>query len=274
MPQDDVSPTCSSGARGGAASVAVTSPCLYVRISHAAMPYIILQLLELLQMKDKTEYHFSSSLLKSFLADSLVHCPPSPSSSSNDDDDTTLPPAPSKRRVALTEAQLECSTAIAEKVLRLADLHNRNLQTFTACVFRELDLDAHLADVKSRDPELRTKRAKKIIKIQALQKMVFQQLESVESILPLLQGRAAAVMPGPFHVIFKYDCLLDLPKGGGGAWQGLTFQIAYAASPSSSAPSSVPVWEEVGGGGIYDVTQHTALTPREVAKVCPQFNLV
>ncbi len=223
-------------------------------------------------MKDKTEFYFNSSLVKSFLIESLVHCPPSPSSSFEGDDDAasllgfSSPPPPSKRRVSLAEAQLECSAGIAEKVLRLADLHSRNLQTFTASVMRELDLEAHLADIKSRDPELRTKRAKKIIKIQSLQKMVFQQLESVESILPVLQNRALAVMPGFCHMIFKYDCLLDLPKGGGGAWQGLIFQIAFAP-PSSAAAAAIPVWEEVGCGGIYDVSQQTALVPRDAVKV-------
>lgn len=220
-------------------------------------------------MKDKAEFYFNSSLVKAYLSESLMHSPPSPSS--NDDDDAadllgfTSPPPPSKRRIALTEAQLDCSPAIAEKVLRLADLHHRNLQTFTASVMKELDLEAHLVDIKSRDPELRTKRAKKIIKIQALQRMVFQQLESVESLLPLLQIRACSA--GPCHVIFKYDCLLDLPKGGGGAWQGLTFQIAYAAPPSLSGSAPVAVWEDAGGGGIYDVSQQSTLAPRDAVKV-------
>jgi hypothetical protein len=262
MPPDDSSPSA-----GGSKSAAAQSACLCVRISHAAVPYIIIQLLELLQMKDKSVYYFNSGLMKAFLSDSLVTCPPSPTSSMDDDDDAALPPPPSKRRTTTIEVQLECSAGIAEKVLRLADLRNRNLQTFVAAVTRELELEAHLADVKSRDPELRTKRAKKIIKIQALQKMVLQQLECVDSILPLLQSRSTAAMPGACHVTFLYDCLLDLRKGGGGAWQGLTFQIAYATPQSSAAASSAPVWEEVAGGGIYDVSQQTAPAAREMAKV-------
>jgi hypothetical protein len=262
MPSDDGSPSS-----GGSKNAAAQSACLCVRISHAAVPYIIIQLLELLQMKDKSEYYFNSGLMKAFLSDSLVKYPPSPSSSMDDDDVAALPSLPSKRRTTAIEVQLECSAAIAEKVLRLADLRNRNMQTFVATVTRELDLEAHLADVKSRDPELRTKRAKKIIKIQALQKMVLQQLECVDSILPLLQSRSTTAMPGPCHVTFMYDCLLDLRKGGGGAWQGLTFQIAYATPQSSAAASSAPVWEEVAGGGIYDVSQQTAPAARDMAKV-------
>jgi hypothetical protein len=265
-PQDDSSPTA-SGAKWAGSSPA--APCLYVRISHAALPYIIMQLLELLQMSDKTEFYFNSSLVKAFLSDAHVNVPAAASlHSSQDDDDAALPPPPSKRRIMAVQAQLECSAAIAEKVLRLADLRHRNLQTFTTSVMRELGLQALLDDVKSRDPELKTKRAKKISKINDLQRMVFQQLDSVDSILPLLQGRTAGVAYSACHVIFKYDCWLDLPKGGGVAWQGLTFDIAFSTPQSTSNPKSVPVWGEVGGGGVYDVTQQSTLTSRDAGKVC------
>jgi hypothetical protein len=266
MPQDDVSPTAASGARGGAS--AVSAPYLYVRISHAALPYIIMQTLDLLQISNKAEFYFNSSLMKAFISDSLVNVPPShPLSANTNVDDENSPPPPSKRRLAAAEAQLQCSAAIAEKVLRLADLRTCNLQTFTTSIMRELGLQALLADVKSRDPELKTKRAKRLIKIIDLQKMVFDHLGPVDSLLPLLQGRAASAT-GACHVIFKYDCTLDLPRDGGSKWQGVTFQIALATPQSSPIPLSIPVWEDVGGGGIYDVTQQSALAPRDAGKVC------
>jgi hypothetical protein len=265
VPQDDASPTAASGARGGAA--AATAPYLYVRISHAALPYIIMQTLELLQMSNKAEFHFNSSLMKSFISDSLLNVPPPhPLSSTLNVDDQVPPPPPSKRRIAAAEAQLQCSAAVAEKVLRLADLRTCNLQTFTTSITRELGLQALLVDVKSRDPELKTKRAKRLIKIIDLQNMVFDHLGPVDSVLPLLQGRAASAA-GACHVIFKYDCMLDLPKDGGSKWQGASFQIALATPQSSPIPLSVPVWEDVGGGGIYDVTQQSALVPRDAGKV-------
>ena len=62
-PIEEGSPTAAAAGRWGsnaAAAAAAAAPNLYVRISHAALPYIILQLLELLQMSDKTEFYFNS----------------------------------------------------------------------------------------------------------------------------------------------------------------------------------------------------------------------
>jgi hypothetical protein len=262
LPQDDGSPSAAAASRV-AVSSAVVSPTLYVRISHAALPYIIMQMLELLQMSDKSAFYFNSSLMKAYIADSLANAP----ASTHDDEEASPPPPPSKRRIAAAEAQLECSGAIAEKVLKLADLRSRNLQTFTASIMRELGLQTLLDDVKSRDPELKTKRAKKLSKLNDLQKIVFDQLGPVDSILPLLQGRVVGAVSGMCHVIFKYDCLLDLPKEGSCKWQGVTFQIAFAPPQSASNPLSVHAWEEVGGGGIYVVTQQSSAAPRGVSKV-------
>jgi hypothetical protein len=266
-PLDDSSPTAAAGAHKSAAAAA-TLPCLYVRIGHAALPYIIIQTLELLQMSDKTEFFFNSSLMKAFISDSLLNAPPPhPSLSKHDDDDAEPPPPPSKRRVVAVEAQLECSAAIAEKVLRLADLRTRNMQTFTTRIMRELGLQALMADVKSRDPELKTKKARKISKIIDLQKIVLDYLGPVDCILPLLQSRVVGSATGTCHVIFKYDCLLDLPKETGCKWQGVTFQIAFAPPQSLSTSLPTPVWEDIGGGGIYDVTQQNVMAARDVGKV-------
>jgi hypothetical protein len=265
---DDVCASAVSGGRWrGLAAAAASVPCFFIRISHAALPYIIMQVLELLKVSNKTQYYFNSSLMKSFIANSLVNTPPPPPQFSSHDDGEDIPlPPPSKRRLASVQAQLECSPAIAEKILRLADLRHCDLESFTSDLRRELGLEALLADVQSRDPELKTLSAKKISNISALQKMVFQQLQPLDSILPLLHQRSATAS-GAYHLIFKYDCFLDLPRGLGCAWQGLTFQIAYATPHSSTIPISVPVWEEVGVGGIYDVAQQVVASPRDSALV-------